>query len=83
MDSGEEISHVAFAGLGPGGILGSFTHSAKPFDVPKFLAAKGEGHTYDVKRGWQLLAGIVAWGRVNHDSYFQLFWIPIPTGSSK
>ena len=35
---------------------------------------------YKYRKGHSLLWGVVAWGRVNHNRYLQLLWIPIPLG---
>jgi len=77
MDSGEEISSVSFAGLGPGMVFGGTTCSIRPTDRPRFYALKGENCLYDVKHGWHAVAGLVGSGTVNGRRYLQLFWIPI------
>ena len=38
---------------------------------------------YEWKEGFQVLGGLLAWGRVNRKRYIQVLWIPIPVGNVK
>ncbi len=42
------------------------------------VATRGEDARYNSQWGWHILGGIVAWGRVNYQYFFQVAWVPIP-----
>ncbi len=50
-----------------------------PLANPKVDPAKVK---YLVRDGTTLLFGLIGWGRVNHERYIQLLWIPIAVGKA-
>jgi len=49
-------------------------------DLAAIDANQGDECKYNSQWAWHILGGLIAWGRVNYDTYFQFAWIPIHIG---
>ena len=86
VDESKEIAQCSQYGLGLDGVLAGYITTVNPDGLWKLIlqdythAVRTQGglSKYKVARGWYLLCGCLAGGRVNHRYYLQVLWIPIP-----
>ncbi len=85
-DESTEIARSSQYSLGLLGVLGGYVSAVCPYgmwqpmveDYSRPLGTAGGLSKYKATRGWYLVGGLLAGGRVNHRYYLQLLWIPIP-----